>query len=149
VSGQPIETRTTYDPMGRVIKTVENYVDGVVSDTDDKTVQYAYYGAGQLRTVTASLTGGGTEVTQYVYGVGPAAGSALASNDLLRETRYPDKNTGAASATDRELSSYDALGEKTTFTDRRGDVHKYSFDVVGRPTADAVTTLGAGVDGSV
>src|SRR5206468_5751478 len=30
-----------------------------------------------------------------------------------------------------------------------GSVHTYTMDVVGRQTADAVTTLGPGVDGSV
>ena len=34
-------------------------------------------------------------------------------------------------------------------TDRDGNVHTYSYDVLGRQTADAVTTLGSGVDGSV
>ena len=30
-----------------------------------------------------------------------------------------------------------------------GTVHQYAYDVLGRLTSDAVTTLGAGVDGSV
>ncbi len=34
-------------------------------------------------------------------------------------------------------------------TDRDGNVHQYTYDVLGRLTADAVTTLGSGVDGSV
>jgi RHS repeat-associated protein len=144
-----LEARTSYDALGRTTQTVENYVDGVVSNADDKTTRYTYAGPGLLGTVTALLTGGGSETTQYVYGVTPADGSARASNDLLRETRYPDKTTGAASATDHELTSYDALGERTSFTDRNGSVHTYSFDVAGRPTADAVTTLATGVDGSV
>ena len=33
--------------------------------------------------------------------------------------------------------------------DRNGNVHQYSYDVLGRLTSDAVTMLGAGVDGSV
>ena len=33
-------------------------------------------------------------------------------------------------------------------TDRNGTTHQYSYDVLGRQTADAVTTLGAGVDGT-
>ena len=36
-----------------------------------------------------------------------------------------------------------------TFTDRDGNVHTYSYDVLGRQTSDAVTTLGSGVDGTV
>ncbi len=42
-----------------------------------------------------------------------------------------------------------ALGETVTLTDRNGNVHTLSYDVLGRLVADAVTTLGAGVDGSV
>lgn len=34
-------------------------------------------------------------------------------------------------------------------TDRNGTVHTYSYDVMGRQTADAVTTLGSGVDGTI
>ncbi|MDW8244161.1 MAG: hypothetical protein RMJ88_13190 [Thermogemmata sp.] len=36
-----------------------------------------------------------------------------------------------------------------TLTDRHGTVHTLSYDVLGRLVADTVTTLGAGVDGSV
>ena len=42
-----------------------------------------------------------------------------------------------------------ALGETKTATDRNGNVHTFSYDVLGRQTADAVTTLGTGVDGAV
>jgi RHS repeat-associated protein len=144
-----LEGRTYYDLLGRSTKAVENYVDGTVSDTDDKTTEYSYFGPGLLRTLTGDLTGGGSQTTQYVYGVSPADGSALTSNDLVREVRHPDKGTGAASASEHDLFSYDALGETITATDRNGTVHAYRFDVAGRPTADAVTTLGAGVDGAV
>src|SRR5690606_3744355 len=34
-------------------------------------------------------------------------------------------------------------------TDRNGTVHTYAYDVLGRITSDAVTTLGTGVDGAV
>jgi RHS repeat-associated protein len=42
-----------------------------------------------------------------------------------------------------------ALGETVTLTDRNGTVHTLTYDVLGRLVSDAVTTLGAGVDGSV
>jgi RHS repeat-associated protein len=41
------------------------------------------------------------------------------------------------------------VGQNVTYTDRNGTVHTYSFDVLGRQTSDAVTTLGSGVDGAV
>jgi len=36
----------------------------------------------------------------------------------------------------------DFLGQKLTGTDRNGNIHTYSYDVLGRQTADAVATLG-------
>jgi YD repeat-containing protein len=42
-----------------------------------------------------------------------------------------------------------ALGQALTMTDRNGTVHSYKYDVVGRQTADAITTLGSGVNGTV
>src|SRR5262249_40206904 len=42
-----------------------------------------------------------------------------------------------------------ALGEPKTYGDRNGSVHTYSYDVLGRLTSDAVTTLGSAVDGAV
>jgi RHS repeat-associated protein len=49
----------------------------------------------------------------------------------------------------QDTYAYDALGEVLTTTDRNGNVHTDSYDVLGRLTSDAVTTLGAGVDGTV
>src|SRR5206468_11038791 len=54
-----------------------------------------------------------------------------------------------ASAAQQESSTVNALGQVLTATDRNGSVHAYSYDVLGRLVADAVTTLGAGVDGAV
>src|SRR5205823_14988087 len=65
------------------------------------------------------------------------------------ETRYPVKTTGAASSSSHEVYTVNALGQTKTYTDRNGSVHTLSYDVLGRQTADAVTTLGSGVDGSV
>jgi RHS repeat-associated protein len=42
-----------------------------------------------------------------------------------------------------------AIGDRATFTDRNGTTHAYTYDVMGRPVADTITTLGAGVDGAV
>jgi len=36
-----------------------------------------------------------------------------------------------------------------TSTDRNGNVHTFTYDILGRQTIDAVTTLGSGVDGAV
>src|SRR5262249_25568050 len=39
--------------------------------------------------------------------------------------------------------------EQATSTDRNGTMHAYTFDVLGRLTSDAVTSLGNGVDPAV
>jgi hypothetical protein len=48
-----------------------------------------------------------------------------------------------------ETYAYNALGQTKTKSDRNQSVHQYTFDVLGRQTKDAVTTLGAGVDNHV
>jgi YD repeat-containing protein len=44
---------------------------------------------------------------------------------------------------------YNALGQVASLTDRNATVHAYSFDMLGRQTKDAVTTLGPNVDPAV
>src|SRR5688572_28642501 len=63
--------------------------------------------------------------------------------------RYPDPSSGNASTTEKDAYTYNQLGQVLTFSDRNGNVHTYSYDVLGRITMDAVTTLGSGVDGTV
>ncbi len=74
-------------------KTIENYVDGTVSDLDDKTTEYTYSAAG-MTSLTAKLTGGGGQTTEWVYGVG--SGSGVVSNDIVGATMWPDPSTEAA-----------------------------------------------------
>jgi RHS repeat-associated protein len=131
-----IETRTTYDNLGRTKQTIENYGDGSPSAEDDKTTQFTYDGDNHLLTYTLLLPSSGQQTTQYNYGVST---STIYSNDLLASVYHPDLSTGAASSSQADTYTYDALGETTGFTDRNGTVHAYSFDVLGRPTADAVT----------
>src|SRR5439155_25085441 len=76
-------------------------------------------------------------------------GSDVNSNDVHAETRSPDPTTGAASSSSHEVYTVNALGQTTTYADRNGSVHTLSYDVLGRQVADAVTTLGSGVDGRV
>src|SRR5262249_9110333 len=97
----------------------------------------------------ASLTGGAFQETKWVYGTSSGSSDDITSNDVLKELRYPDKSTGAASSSEKEVYAVNALGQQKTKTDRNGNVHTYSFDKLGRLTSDAVTTLGTGVDGAV
>ncbi len=143
-------TRFEYDDLGRTLTQIESYIDGTPSDEDDRTTRYTYDGLGNLVTLTADLPAGeADQTTEYVYGVTPGSGSDLASNDLLAAIKYPDRSTGAASTSQQETYTYNALGQVETKTDLNGNVHTYAYDDLGRVTSDAVTTLGTGVDGSV
>src|SRR5262249_39156309 len=81
--------------------------------------------------------------------------SDINSFDLLSAVQYPDPTSGDPSASQQETYTVNALGQAKTFAGRNGgvpsngSVHAYSYDVLGRMTADAVTQLGAGVDGAV
>jgi RHS repeat-associated protein len=141
-------SRTYSDALGRTVRTIEDFTDGVVTDGSNKTVGYTYNGAGQT-SLTAYLTGGGVQTTAYVFGVTQSGGSGIDSNDIVGITQWPDPSTGAASSSQQETTTVNALGETLTATDRNGSVHTITRDVLGRVVSDAVTTLGSGVDGSV
>jgi RHS repeat-associated protein len=142
-------SRNFYDNLGRATKTVENYTDGVVTNNSNKTVEYTYDGSGHQLLVQADLTGGAYQKTQFVYGTSAAAGDVVTSNDLLKEMHYPDPTTGVPSSDLKDTYTLNGLGQMATSDDRNGNVHTYSYDVLGRLTSDAVTTLGTGVDGAV
>ena len=140
-----LETHTTYDLLGRVKTTVENH-DTTVSDTTNKTTDFTYFGPGLTYTLTAHLIGSAVQQTKYIYGV---AGGSIWSNDLLKEVWHPDLSTGTANSSQRDYFAYNALGETIVAIDRNGTQHDYTYDIVGRRTADAVTDPGDGVDSAV
>jgi RHS repeat-associated protein len=139
-----IVARTLYDDLGRTVKTIEHYVDGTVGDDKDKTTEYTYGPAG-MTSLTAKLTGGGGQTTEWVYGVT----SGVYSNDIVGETRWPDASTGSASSSEDEHVTVNALGQTLTSEDRNGNLRTFGYDVVGRLTDDVLTTLGTNVDGAV
>ena len=89
-------------------------------------------------TRSATLPSSAVQKTQFVYGVTTAGGSDVNSNDVLAEVRHPDKSTGLPSTSEKDLVTVNALGQTKTLTDRNGSVHTLSYDVLGRPTSDAV-----------
>src|SRR5262249_34408964 len=144
-----ISSRKFFDALGRITKAVEAYTNGTPTNSSDRTTELAYDGSNHIVGVQADLPGGNIQQTRYVYGVTTAGGSNINSNDFLSAIQYPDRNTGVASPSEQVNITVNALGQQKTKTDRNGTVHAYSYDVLGRLTADAVTTLGTGVDGSV
>ena len=145
-SSRKDNTRTTW---AGVTKTIEDYTDGTVTANSNKTTEFTYDGDGHTLTVKADLTSGAYEETQYVYAVTTSGGSTINSNDMLATVEWPDPSTGAPSTSSEETYTVNAVGQNITYTDRDGTVHGYTFDVLGRQTSDAVTTLGTGVDGAV
>ncbi len=142
-------TRTLYDNLGRTTKTIQDYTDGTETDDSNIATEYGYDGDNNVTYVRADEPGGAYQQTQYVYGVTTASGSGVNSNDILSAIQHPDPTTGAPSSSQQDSYLVNALGEVVQSTDRNGNVHQYTYDVLGRLTSDAVTTLGAGVDGSV
>jgi RHS repeat-associated protein len=144
-----IVNRTYYDNLGRTIKTIQDYTGGTPGNENDITTEYGYDGNNNTIYVRADEPGGSYQQTNYVYGVTTASGSGVNSNDILSAVQHPDLTTGQPSASQQDSYLVNALGQVTQYTDRNGNVHQYSYDVLGRLTSDAVTTLGAGVDGSI
>ena len=68
---------------------------------------------------------------------------------MVGVTEQPNPSTGLPDSSIETTVTVDALGDTLTNTDPNGNVHTYTYDVLGRMTSDAVTTLGSGVDGSV
>jgi RHS repeat-associated protein len=133
-------TTMTHDMLGRITQTIEAYTDGNPTDSTNRTTAFTYDGDNHIVAETAYLADGSTQTTRYVYGVT----GTINSNDLLASVTYPDNGMNLT-----ENYRYNALGQRVGMTDRNGTTHSYTYDVLGRQTVDAVTTLGAGVDGQV
>jgi hypothetical protein len=144
-----IDGKTFYDNLGRTTKTVQDYTNGTPTNSSDKTTEYTYDGSNHMLTLQADLVSSAYEKTQWNYGLTTSGGNGVNSNDMLASMEYPDPSSGNPSTSQEESYTLNALGQRLTLTDRNGSTHTYSYDVVGRQTADAVTTLGSGVDGAV
>jgi RHS repeat-associated protein len=141
---------TLYDNLGRTTATTENYSPGNPNpNASNRTTEYTYDGDNHVLTQKADLPGGAFQTTQYVYGVSTGTGSDLNSNDLLAAVNHPDPVTGQPSTAYQDRYTYNTLGERKAGSDRNGTTHVYSYDVLGRLTADAIIVLGSGVDGQV
>jgi YD repeat-containing protein len=151
------EDRQEFDDAGRVVKTIQNYVDGVVSaaaSDEDVTVEMTYNADGQLSTLTAKNPTTGDQTTTYVYGT-TLTDSEIATSTLKRAEIYPDSDDtpslgdGTDGVFDRIEFCYNRQSQRTAKKDQNGSIHEYEFDALGRMTGDKVTTLGTGVDNSV
>ena len=83
-----------FDDAGRVVKTIQNYVDGTVSaaaSDEDVTVEMTYNPDGNLETLTAKNPTTGDQTTTYVYGT-TLSDSEIATSTLKRAEIYPDSD---------------------------------------------------------
>ncbi len=101
---------------------IPSIINGTVTDTSNKTTDFAYNSVGRT-SLTVALPSGGQQTTEWIYGVTTSGGSSLNSNDLIKEVRYPDPSTGISSSTEKETITVNALGQKLTVTDRNGTTH--------------------------
>ncbi len=153
------EDRREFDALGRVTKTIQNYMDGTpgANADQDVTVETAYNADGLVSTLTAKNSTTGDQVTQYVYGTSLGGITPqIYRNDLLRAVIYPDSDDPAAldgngtdGVYDRVEYKYNRQGQPIELKDQNGTVHEYVYDAVGRQVTDKVTTVGAGVDDAV
>jgi len=138
-----IETRTTYDDLGRATQTIENYVASPSTPDQNRTTETTYTPDSQVKTLTA-IVATGNQVTTYHYGTTTAApeSSDVITNNLLHEIVYPDGSQG----TDSVRLSYNRQGQVTKRIDQAGTTHEYIFDKLGRPRHDCVTAFGTGIN---
>jgi YD repeat-containing protein len=141
--------RTYYDNLGRVTQTIQDYTNGTETAESNISTEYGYDGNDNVTSVQADQPGGTHQKTAYVYGVTTASGSGVNSNDLLSAVQHPDKTNGSPSSSEQDTYLVNALGQVIQSADRNGNIHQLTYDVLGRLTADAVTTPGAGVDTAV
>jgi RHS repeat-associated protein len=144
-----IVAKNYYDALGRTTKTVQNYTGNPETTSSDVATEYTYDGDNNLLTLQADLPSSAYQQTKYIYGVSTAGGSGVNSNDILATVQHPDKSSGNPSSSEADSYTVNALDQVLTFTDRNGNVHTYTYDVLGRQTSDTITTLGSGVDGAV
>ena len=152
-AGRPFESidplgrisRSISDAAGRLTASIANFTGGCSGNVTDVTIRRNYDADGHLQTLTSVNPTTGDQTTTYYYGVVPAGGSEIFSNDLLTAVVYPD----AKDAADRVTYAYNRQGEAVMLTDQIGTVHEYDYDGLGRRVADRVTTFGVGVDDAV
>jgi RHS repeat-associated protein len=168
-------SKSQFDDFGRVIASIGNYRDASVlwsggsfavsgiaqvasgspaSDAigTDQVTTYEYE-FGRLVRQTAHNHDGTSQSaqhTEYLYGVTAASStgdmnSLLDSNILIKEVRFPDPSTGAASSSNAIKVAYNLLGQVRGVEDQNGTIHRYDRDLSGRVVADRAATLGSGL----
>ena len=151
-----IRTVSTWDQAGRLTMVVENYPESGSSSSssssssgtasvDSRTTRYEYTPDGWLKKLKSDNAATGQQITEWVYGVSPAKGSALYSKRLVYQKVFPD----ASGTGNRVTYTYNRQLQPTGLADQLGTIHVYSLDKLGRLLADTVSSFGSGVDTAV
>lgn len=107
--GRGIETRQEYDPLNRLVKTIEDYA-GSDPETAASTVEYTYDTRDNVRTITDP----DGLVTTYTF------------DSLDNQTLLSSPDTG------HTAFAYDRAGNRISQTDNRGVVSAYVYDALNR-----------------
>src|SRR5262249_12871582 len=114
------------------------------SDDTNRTTTFTYTADDLLATLSVQNATTGNQTTTYQYG-STLTESAVASSRLKRYEIYPDSVGGS----DQIAFTYNRQAHPTSVTDQNGTVHSLNYDLLGRQTADRVTTLGTGIDNAI
>ena len=142
--GANAQTRLVeYHPHGNVLRTIENYIDGLPGNDNDITTTYIYDydGLGQLLLVN-TLDAASAEAlsSAFLYVTPSLPNTDILSGELIYSTSYADGSI--------EAYKYNRLGQIKEKTDRVGSTHKYTYDALGRTTQELITAFGTGVYGA-
>ena len=146
------DTRDYYNVLGETTETINDYTNGTPTTSSNQTTAYTHDGDGNLTSVTATDTTGGSPTTQetaYIYQARVSTGSEINSNDIMTAEEYANPSTGEASSASEDLYTVNALGQDVTYTDRDLTTLTYGYDVLGRVVSDTVTAWGTGIDESI
>ena len=98
-----------------------------------RTTRYEYTDDGWLKKLKSDNTATGQQVTEWVYGVDPAKGSALYSNRLVYQKKYPDRRKRSVGGTldETKFVLKDYL-DPTAIINSTGTVdERFSYDAFG------------------
>jgi RHS repeat-associated protein len=141
VTGQPVTKQTVTLPgspnYGTFTLTFRGQqTSGIPYNADATTVQNALRALSTIGNgATVSAANGGGWLVQFT--------GTLGTTHLIGDGTGLTGGTSqvVAVASQEDTYTYNALGQVATMSDRIGNIHNYTFDVLGRQTADAVTTL--------
>jgi YD repeat-containing protein len=172
VDPEGVVTRAVYDDLDRLVATIENYVNAVVSTSADPWGREASLGTQSgtdedrvtifglnandqvlFRVAINDISGTPEEqVTAYTYDVvrgqkaapSTAPTNSVSSKSLLFRVQYPEEYD--ASIAKYEEFYYNARGEVIAVGDQNGTVREIERDDLGRVTADRVLYAPSTVD---